>query len=166
MLPIVLLALLADTPSPSPSPRPKPCSAPEHRQLDFWVGDWDVLLPNGKVAGRNTITSEYGGCVIQEHWTGAGGVAGSSFNTYEPATRKWHQVWVDNTGTLLQLRGGRDGEAMVLEGDVPTAEGGVDRHSLRLQPMPDGKVRQLWRSTSDGGKTWTIVFDGTYVRRK
>ena len=28
----------------------------------------------------------------------------------------------------------------------------------------DGTVRQLWRVTKDGGKTWTTAFDGKYVR--
>jgi len=25
-------------------------------------------------------------------------------------------------------------------------------------------VRQLWESSSDGGRTWTVLFDGHYVR--
>lgn len=166
LLPILLLLVGDVTPTASPSPQPKPCSAPEHRQLDFWVGDWDVTMPNGKVAGRNTITSEYGGCVVQEHWEGRGGVTGSSFNTWEPATKTWHQVWVDNGGTLLMLRGKREGDAMVLEGEVPNADGTKVRHSLRLQSLPDGRVKQLWRTSEDGGTTWAVAFDGTYTRRK
>jgi len=30
----------------------------------------------------------------------------------------------------------------------------------------DGSVRQLWESTADGGVTWTVQFDGKYVRRR
>jgi hypothetical protein len=30
----------------------------------------------------------------------------------------------------------------------------------------DGSVRQLWESTDDAGKTWTVQFDGRYIRRK
>lgn len=28
------------------------------------------------------------------------------------------------------------------------------------------KVRQLWETSTDDGKTWTVAFDGTYVRKK
>ena len=35
--------------------KPAPCSAPEHRQFDFWLGDWEVKGPAGKVAGRNMV---------------------------------------------------------------------------------------------------------------
>jgi hypothetical protein len=31
--------------------------------------------------------------------------------------------------------------------------------------LEDGRVRQLWEATTDGGKTWTIAFDGLYKRR-
>jgi hypothetical protein len=30
---------------------------------------------------------------------------------------------------------------------------------------PD-RVRQLWESSDDGGKSWTVAFDGLYVRKK
>ena len=33
------------------------------------------------------------------------------------------------------------------------------------QPLPDGRVRQLWESSKDGGETWTVAFDGYYARR-
>ena len=29
----------------------------------------------------------------------------------------------------------------------------------------DRSVRQLWESSEDGGKTWTVAFDGNYVRK-
>ena len=158
-----LLLLQTATTAPQ-APPPNPCAQPEYRQLDVWVGDWDVYGPKGKLAGRNTITREYGGCVVQEHWVGQGGMSGSSFNTYEPATGRWHQVWVDNGGTFLTLAGRRDGEAIAMDGDMPTRTGKV-KHSLRLTPREGGKVHQLWRTSADEGKTWTVVFDGTYVRR-
>jgi len=33
-------------------------------------------------------------------------------------------------------------------------------------PLQDGRVRQHWEATTDGGKTWTTVFDGYYSRRE
>ena len=31
-------------------------------------------------------------------------------------------------------------------------------------PLEDGRVRQHWESTTDGGKSWSTVFDGYYSR--
>ena len=52
----LIILLLSALPSQSSaqdsagtSPR-RGCSAPEHRQFDFWVGDWDVTTPTGKLA--------------------------------------------------------------------------------------------------------------------
>lgn len=167
MLIEALLLLAAAQPSPAPPPPPPPaCREARHRQLDFWVGDWDVFLPDGKLAGRNTITREFDDCVVQEHWTGAKGMTGSSFNLYDAATGRWHQTWVDSGGTFLQLSGALEGNVMALDGVVPGPAGTVVQHALRLEPLGDGRVRQLWRTSTDGGKTWAVVFDGTYVRRK
>src|SRR5689334_20842315 len=54
------------------------CSTTEHRQFDFWIGEWQVRTPDGKVAGRNHITREYTGCVIHEHYSTDRGYSGES----------------------------------------------------------------------------------------
>jgi hypothetical protein len=158
-----LLGSLALVVLASTSPPPAPCASPSHRQLDFWLGTWEVRTPNGKVAGTNRITSILGGCAVLEQWTGASGFQGTSLNSY--AEGGWHQTWVDGGGTLLSLHGGfRDG-AMRLAGTTSGAGGSITRHELSLTPSPGGTVRQLWRSSADGGATWTVVFDGTYARQ-
>ena len=30
---------------------------------------------------------------------------------------------------------------------------------------PDASVRQVWESSTDGGTTWTVAFDGRYVKK-
>ncbi|HET7704523.1 MAG TPA: hypothetical protein VFM36_00410, partial [Thermoanaerobaculia bacterium] len=47
-----------------------PCDRPEHRQFDFWAGEWTVTTPDGKTAGTNRITKIAGGCALLEEWTG------------------------------------------------------------------------------------------------
>ena len=52
--------------------KPMPCSAPEARQFDFWLGEWDLTWgKDGR--GKNVITSIYDGCVIQERFDGRPG---------------------------------------------------------------------------------------------
>lgn len=145
---------------PAPAPAANPCATPERAQFDFWIGEWNVEA-GGQFAGTNTISREYGGCVLVERWTGAKGLTGSSFNLYLPATRQWHQTWVDSAGSLLQLYGEfRDG-AMRL---ASRPEGNGPLHRITWTPQADGSVRQLWESSTDGGANWTVAFDGLYRR--
>ena len=87
MKPIHLLAvatasvLLAS--SGRAAPPPPPCSSPEHRQFDFWIGDWRVSKPDGSFAGTNRITLEYGNCVLHEHYVTGKGYSGESLNVYD-----------------------------------------------------------------------------------
>ena len=33
-------------------------------------------------------------------------------------------------------------------------------------PHEDGSVQQVWETSTDGGETWTTVFDGQYVKAR
>jgi hypothetical protein len=149
-----LLTMAAMSPAATP-PAPPGCASAEHRQFDFWVGDWRVAKPDGSFAGTNRITQEYGGCVIHEHYVTGKGYSGESLNIYDAARKVWHQTWVDNGGLLLTLEGRWDGKAMVLEG------GG---QRITWTPNADGSVRQLWESRDAKGG-WTVAFDGKYTKQ-
>jgi hypothetical protein len=148
---------------------PAPCASPEHRQFDFWLGDWDVHEPDGRPAGRNRVVSLFDGCVLHETWEGTSGHCGTSFNIYDAARGVWHQTWVDSRGALLLLDGGLRAGAMVLEGSAtsPTEPTLTVRHriSWRLIGGDPDRVRQHWEISGDG-RTWETVFDGRYVRRR
>ncbi len=143
-----------------------PCSGDEFHQFDFWIGEWDVTAGD-RSAGRNRITSILGGCVLLEEYTATnGGCEGKSFNIYDRSTRQWHQSWVDNGGLLLQLRGGLEDGRMVLSGERTGQEGKPVIDRITWRPNDDGTVQQTWQISEDHGKTWNIVFDGTYARAK
>jgi hypothetical protein len=147
-------------------PAPKPCSSAEFRQFDFWVGRWRVTDPQGKFAGTNDVTVEYDGCVVQEHWRGAAGDIGSSFNAYRPSTKMWHQTWVDNQGSVILLDGTYSGDVMTLRGPFKTRKGTDAVNRIRWTHIDDDHVRQLWDYSLDGGKSWKVAFDGLYARVK
>ncbi len=141
----------------------RPCKSPEYRQFDFWLGDWNVespASPGGK--SRNQITSINDGCAIREVYTTSIGYEGTSLNFYDGTKKVWHQTWIDNQGGALYLEGGLQGKAMVLS--TTTSPQSVNR--ITWTPLDDGRVRQHWEATADGGKTWTTVFDGYYSRRE
>jgi hypothetical protein len=142
----------------------EPCDEPSYRAFDFWIGQWDVKTPKGKLAGSSRIEPEYGGCVVHERYTTNRGYSGESLNIYDATRGVWHQTWVDTDGTLLLLEGGlRDGK-MVLEGQTVGTDAQPTQHRITWSPNVDGSVRQLWESTDANG-TWTILFDGQYTRR-
>ena len=140
------------------------CDAGEHRQFDFWLGEWSVHTPDGKLAGVNRISSEHGGCVLHERYDTGRGYSGESLNTFDAGRKLWHQTWVDTSGTLLLLEGGLRGESMVLEGQTTGMDGVVTRHRITWTPNPDGSVRQHWESAAVDGE-WQTAFDGTYTRK-
>ena len=161
----ILLVFAAVVASFAVSARATPaCESPPHRQFDFWLGEWQVRTPDGKLAGVNRIAREYDGCVLHERYDTGRGYRGESINIYDPGRKQWHQTWVDTSGTLLLLEGGlRDG-SMVLEGQTTAVDGRVTRHRITWTPSADGSVRQLWESTDDKGQ-WVTAFDGMYTRR-
>jgi len=71
---------------------------------------------------------------------------------------------VDNNGGVLQLNGELTAGKMVLRGET-LDEGKKVLQRISWQPLPDGRVRQLWESSKDGGGTWTVAFDGYYAKR-
>lgn len=141
-----------------------PCSSPEHRAFDFWVGDWQVHTPDGRLAGHNRIELRYGGCVLAERYSTPHGYAGESLNSFDEGRGVWHQTWVDNAGTLLLLEGGMQDGAMVLEGATRSDTDAVTRQRITWTAREDGGVRQLWE-TQAADEPWTVVFDGRYRRR-
>lgn len=148
---------------PQPQPQPPRCDAPEYRQFDFWIGEWDVTGQDGRTLGRNRITRILDGCVLLEEWAGAGGGTGKSMNAWDRTSRTWRQTWLDNSGGRLELSGRMQGSSMVLSSEAPGPDGVVARQRITFEPTDYG-VRQHWQRSTDGGKTWTTLFDGQYRR--
>jgi hypothetical protein len=155
------------TPAAPAAPAAKPCAAPEYHQFDFWIGNWEVKNPEGEFEGTNRIDVIEGGCAIQEHWVGAKGGTGTSFNTYDQGAHKWHQTWIDNHGGILILNGEFAGGKMTLSGEMASrvAPGKTVLHRIAWTPLDANHVRQFWEVSRDGGKTWKTNFDGTYSRK-
>ncbi len=107
-------------------PGGRACSAAEYRQFDFWIGKWDVYNPAGLLAGTNVVERDLDACVVEENWTDRFGGRGRSLNTYDAATRTWHQFWVFAGGgvfTPILMEGGLAGGSMRMAGTKTSATG-------------------------------------------
>lgn len=146
---------------------PPGCTTPMHRQFDFWIGEWTVTdSARATVMGRNSVTLEDSGCTIHEHWVAAGSFpnTGQSLNAFDAAARQWSQDWIGSGGDVLHLRGSLKDGAMVLEGDGPGPNGTTLKQRVTWTPKHDGRVRQCWETSADGGRSWRVSFDGWYAR--
>ena len=143
---------------PAPvAPQPS-CTAPEHRQFDFWVGKWDVY-PTGKdqLVAHSLIESVYAGCGVRENWMPLKAAGGGSLNIYLPEEKHWEQFWIDGQGTRATFVGGWNGKAMVIQG-----KWGGPLVRISYSRNADGSVRQFGEQSTDEGKTWSTSFDLTY----
>lgn len=138
-----------------------PCGAPEFRQFDFWIGEWDVEVGGAKIA-YSSIQLILNECVIFENYSGQRNYAGKSFSIYDAAHKRWEQRYVDTGGAFHEWTGGL----------TPTGAMQFLWHkSASLERMtytkegPDA-VRQLIETSADDGKTWAVTYDGHYTRRK
>ncbi|MDH4351775.1 MAG: hypothetical protein OEW56_11565, partial [Gemmatimonadota bacterium] len=102
---------------------------------------------------------------LHEQWEGAGPSRGFSYNLHDRTTGRWHQTWVDNSGMLLLIEGGLVEGSMVLSGVTQNAQGAAVTNRITWTPVSADSVRQIWETSTDQGKNWSVVFDGMYVRR-
>lgn len=139
------------------------CCSDDHRAFDFWLGQWEVTNPNGTFAGSNSIVKVENGCVLREQWTSATpGYTGTSMNYYDLVLKQWVQLWVDNQGQSLYMRGGIvDGSMVLLSDRSPDGTGGYIYNRVSWTPKEGGKVRQHWQTSPDK-QEWTTAFDGVY----
>lgn len=148
-----------------------PCAADANfHAFDFWIGEWDVQ-PTGATRGpvgsgsTSIVERQLDGCVIQENWLPIGGAgAGKSFNIYNSVTKQWEQYYVDTRGTITLYKGAfkNDGNLYYEAVQFGTS------NKIRMTFFNQGptQVRQLGETSTDGGKTWTVSYDLTYVRKK
>ncbi|MCF1421143.1 hypothetical protein [Mangrovimonas futianensis] len=141
------------------------CCAENHLAFDFWVGNWQVYKTDGTKAGSNRIVKVQDGCALQENWKSAkGNFTGSSYSFYNASTDQWEQLWIDNQGGQLHLRGGLNGNQMILKSDgFMDQEGRKSYHQITWTNNPDGTVRQFWQTFTEG-KDPKIAFDGLYKK--
>ncbi|WP_298426173.1 hypothetical protein [uncultured Kordia sp.] len=163
---VLLFAILIST-SINAQQKPCACCTENHQAFDFWIGTWNVTNADGTPAGKNRITKIENECVLRENWTSAkANYTGTSYNFYNAQKKQWEQIWVDNQGGNLHLKGNRVGNQMILQSDEVTSAKGqkyVNRVTWTLNT--DGSVRQHWETSPDQ-KTWTTVFDGLYIKEK
>jgi hypothetical protein len=148
---------------------PASCDTPQHHQLDFWVGDWQVFdAATGERVAFDRVEKRYEGCVILEHLTfltdlyRRPGVkvrlAGIAVNRFDG--ERWLQMWADNQWGAILLRGAPNA-AGNMEFVTVTASRGRDV-KLVYETHADGTLRILQYVAPAGSGKWTRYGDLLY----
>ncbi|MEQ6123087.1 hypothetical protein AAON49_02660 [Pseudotenacibaculum sp. MALMAid0570] len=143
-----------------------PCDTEKHNEFNFWVGDWNVYNTQGKLIGTNKILKMQSNCVMQENWESKTSPnKGTSYNYVNLTDGSWNQVWVDNSGYSLVLKGNLIEGKMVLKSELVKGQKGEYYNRVTWTPNKDGSVTQLWEFVSTKGKVIQEAFRGIYKKK-
>lgn len=146
-----------------------PCMADAHtREFDFWAGKWDVYVTGTKnYAGHSIVQIISGGCALLENWDSPAST-GKSINFIDPTTNKWKQSWAGSYAGGVQefVNGEYKDSAMRFDFTTIDAKGNKIIGRFIFYNQGSNQVRQFNETSNDEGKTWTISYDFTYIRKK
>jgi hypothetical protein len=150
---------------------PDLCAVPEQKQLEFWVGDWDLTWPGEKQGqtdhGTNSIHRVLDTCVVQENFSGGDAMhlRGISVSIFDVRSHKWKQTWVDNEGGYLDFVGEfKDGQ-MILARNAVRPDGTKVVQRMVYKNITPNEFDWSWEASKDGGKTWQVQWPIHYKRK-
>jgi hypothetical protein len=159
-------ARAAETMALEQTAAPATCDTPQHHQLDFWVGDWQVFDAETKqLVAFEHVEKHSQGCIVQENLTfltdmyRRPGVkyrlAGIGVNRFDG--ENWLQMWADNQWGAIFLRGAPDADGnMIFVTVIPSRKRDV---KLKYENRPDGTVRILQYVAPAGSGKWVKYGD-------
>jgi hypothetical protein len=133
------------------------------KQFDFWLGKWNAQWGNDG-QGTNRIERILEGKVIQENFV-ASDLIGMSVSCFDPERQVWCQTWVDNSGMYLDFTGKFEGGKMILERDA-IVKGQACKQRMVWFEIEENKFEWNWERSDDGGKTWRVLWNIHYTRKK
>jgi hypothetical protein len=171
--PILIAALLMLLSGPAvaleQSTAPAKCDSPQHHQLDFWVGDWQVFdAESNALVAFDRVEKQYEGCVIVESlrfltdmYRRPGvkvRLAGTAVNRFDGD--RWLQMWADNQWGAIVLSGAPNAAGnMEFVTVIPSRNRDV---KLVYEKHPDGTLRILQYVAAAGSGKWTKYGDLKY----
>ncbi len=169
LLTLLLLAPVAF--AQSAANRPNPCTAPQQKQFDFWLGEWDITWPSqgGETPGHgtNNVKRIMDECIVQENFVSqdASNLRGTSVSVYDPRSNHWKQTWVDNQGSYLDFVGEYKDGQMILQRQATGKDGKLFLQRMVWKNISSNEFDWSWESSEDDGKTWQVNWPIHYKRK-
>ena len=135
--------------------------------FDFWLGTWRARWDDdeGRKHGTNTVTKQFGGNVIHEHFDGRPGAEfqGLSVSVYSPQLDAWLQTWVDDQTNYWDLVGRFANDEMTLVCDDKPSRGAL-KYRMRFFDIRADAFSWTWERSEDGGASWVLRWQISYER--
>ncbi|MFY0643776.1 MAG: hypothetical protein JXR19_04855 [Bacteroidia bacterium] len=135
------------------------CCEGAYTDFNFWIGNWEVVDTNGQIVGHNTISYKEDSCVMMEEWKSSNST-GTSYSYYNRTDQSWNQVWVDNNGGNLTLKGKFEDGSMVMTMVVNDSLS----HQVKWTEQENGTVTQDWNLINTKRGLSKQLFYGIYRR--
>lgn len=146
------------SPAPeTPTPGCQPGGESETtRELDFWLGSWEVEAENGQSLGTSRVTTDLSGCLVEERFETPEGYSAVSFAYWDFWEGVWYRTYIDSEGERVELSGASDGPGLLLSGTEagPGHSGRQLQLRVRLEAEDQDIVRQTWETSRDAGERW------------
>lgn len=162
-------SLLAATAMLAPLLQPAHATTPAEL-FDFWIGDWVVTWTNANGSpgqARNRVSKILDGKVIEEDFAGDPAVTprllGRSLSVLDKGGT-WRQAWADNQGGFFALTGGSDGQTRFFTTAFQPVDGQLKGQRMRFYGIRPDSFDWDWEGSTDGGKTWTLIWRLHYQR--
>lgn len=132
------------------------CPAAQATAFAWWVGTWNYSVP-GFDPGVTTVTTTNGSCSLKEEFVDSHNQLAHTSILYDSTVKQWKRTVTDPFRTY------NSAGVFAADGSIAFYETPTDRETYR--PVDRNHVHFGGESSSDGGKTWKVLFDATYVRR-
>jgi hypothetical protein len=134
----------------------------ENHEFDFWLGEWDVFWSDKK--GVNFVEKILDGAVIKENFEGDG-LVGISVSIFSKEDNRWHQTWVDNSGSYLDFVGEfSDGKMVLARNGI--VEGKPVKQRMIWHKITKDAFLWNWERSDDDGVSWRALWKIEYKRKK
>lgn len=143
---------------------PRCATIAQSRQLDFWLGHWTIVGPDGKPNGTSRVHLALASCVIIESWSGGQGHEGENMFAYSQDDGIWHGMFADNEGRVHVFAGTVNSGVAIFSGPSRGPNGENFLNRITIARAKSEGVMQLWEKSANGGATWSTEFRGKYTR--
>jgi hypothetical protein len=153
------------------------CSAPEHHQFDFWIGDWTIKQKILKADGSwfegdatTKVSPILSGCGLMEEWKGdvlffwegmkePAPLQGFSVRAFDPKTKLWVISWMDTRNPRFGEFVGnfKDGRGEFFK-KSPTENGKRSIARITFSDITQRSVHWDLAVSSDEDKTWRTLW--------
>lgn len=143
-----------------------PCATnPQSRQLDFWLGNWNIAAPGSSANATSKVTLSLDQCLLVESWDGGRRHSGENMFAYSPEEKSWYGMFADNTGRVHVFSDGNVASGTAeFQGKSHNDKGQTVFNKVTVVRIDANRVEQTWQKSTDNGASWTTEFRGEYTR--